>query len=82
MQSCRAQLDTGALLSLITHKLANSLHAKKLKGTAVTISGIGGEQYSAAEVEIRLQSLHSSDCIDVMDSIVDSIPMCATAVKF
>ena len=82
MQSCRAQLDTGAMLSLITRKLANSLHARKLKGTAITISSIGGEQYSAAEVEIRLQSLHSSDYIDVRASVVDSIPMCASAAKF
>ena len=82
VQSCRAQLDTGAMLSLITRKLANPLHAKKLKGTTVTISGIGGEQYSAAEVEIRLQSLHSSYYIDVRASVVDSIPMCATAAKF
>ena len=82
VQSCRAQLDMGAMLSLITSKLANSLHAKKLKGTAVTISGIGGEQRSAAEVEIHLQSLYSSDYIDVRASVVDSIPMCATASKF
>ena len=82
MQSCRAQLDMGAMLSLITRKLANSLHAKKLKGTAVTIFGIGGEQHSATEVEICLRSLHSSDYIYVRASVVDSIPMCATAAKF
>ena len=42
VQSCRAQLDTGAMPSLITCKLANSFHVKKINGTAVTISGIWG----------------------------------------
>ncbi len=79
---CRAQLDTGAMLSLVTRRLAYALHAKKIKGTAITISGIGGEQYSTSEVEIRLQVLHSDEYIDVRASVVDSIPTCSTSRRF
>ena len=59
-QCCRAQLDTGAMLTLVTRKLANAFHAKGLPGTAITIAGIGGEQQSSHQVEIRLQSLRFS----------------------
>ena len=43
---CRAQLDTGAMLSLVTRKLANSVKARRIKGTAITISGVG-ESFTA-----------------------------------
>ena len=44
-QKCRAQLDTGAMLSLVTSKLAHAIRAKRIHNTSVTISGVGGEIY-------------------------------------
>ena len=76
---CRAQLATGAMLSLVTRKLANSVKAKRIKGTAITISGVGGELHSTHEVEFQFQSLDSSDSIMVRASVVDAIPQCVTA---
>ena len=35
-QCCQAQMDPGAMLSLVTVKLAHSIKAKHLRGTAVT----------------------------------------------
>ena len=71
---CQAQLDTGAMLSLVTAKLARAIRAKKLKGTAITIAGVGGEVHSPHEVELQLRSLHSSDSILIRASVVDQIP--------
>ena len=77
-QRCRAQMDPGAMLSLVTSKLAHSLRAKKLRGTAITISGVGGEIYSTHEVELKLQSLYSTDFITIRASVVNNIPTCIT----
>ena len=77
-QHCRAQLDPGAMLSLVTSKLARSVKAKRIKGTAITISGIGGEVYSPHEVELCLQSLHSSESICIRASVVDQTPSCVS----
>ena len=69
------------MLTLVTRKLANVLHANGLPGTAITIAGIGGEQLSSHQVEIRLQSLRTSRYIDVKPSVVYSIPICSTSNK-
>ena len=45
-QQCRIQLDTGAMLSLVSCKLARSFGEKNIIGSSVTISGIGREMYS------------------------------------
>ena len=64
-QKCRAQLDTGAMLSLVTSKLAHSISAKRIHNTSVTISGVGGEIYSSHEVELHLKSLLTDDFISI-----------------
>ena len=38
----RAQINTGAGVSLVTARVANALQAKKFKGTKLTITGYGG----------------------------------------
>ena len=83
IRCCRAQLDTGAMLSLVTRRLANSIQDRRLRGTAVTISGVGGgELHSTHEVEIQLQSLHSTQSITVRTSVVDVIPDCVSTGSF
>ena len=67
------------MLSLVTAKLARAIQAKKLKGTAITIAGVGGEVYSPHEVELQLRSLHLSDSILIRASVVDQIPACISA---
>ena len=57
--NCRAQLDMGAMLSLVTAKLARSIKAKKIHYTSITIFGIRGEIHSSDEVELQLKSLNN-----------------------
>ena len=66
------------MLTLVTRKLTNALHANGLPGTAITIARIDREQQSSHQVEIRLKLLRSSRYIA---RIVDSIPMCSTSNK-
>ena len=80
---CKAQLDTGAMFSLVTRRLANSIQASRLRGTAVTISGVGGgELHSTHEVEFQLQSHHSTESITFRASVVDAIPDCVSIRSF
>ena len=39
---CHVQLDTGAMLSLVTAKLAKTIGARRIRDTAVTITGCWG----------------------------------------
>ena len=72
------QLDTGVILSLVTAKLAKTIGAHRIRETAVTITGVGGEIYSPHEVKIALRSLQHSETIVVRANVVDSIPECLT----
>ena len=45
-RQCRIQLDTGAMLSLVSCKLTRSIGAKRISDSSVTMSGVGGEMYS------------------------------------
>ena len=49
-QKCRAQLDTGAMLSLVASKLAHSIRAKQIHNTLVTICSVGGEIYNSHDI--------------------------------
>ena len=77
-QQCRIQLDTGAMLSLVSCKLARSIGAKKISGSSVTISGVGGEMYSPYQVEFSLRSLKGVKHTTIRANVVDKIPECQT----
>ena len=79
---CRIQMDAGAMLSLVTTKLARSLDASKIRNTAVTISGVGGEIFSPYQVKITLKSLQRNESIVVRANVADSIPECLAAGQF
>ena len=55
IQKARAQLDTGASISLITSRLANMLKAKHIP-CHTEINGIGGQMISTHQVEVELSS--------------------------
>ena len=83
IRCCRAQLDTGAMLSLVTQRQASSIQARRLRENAVTISGVGGgELHSTHEVEFQLQSLYFTESITVRASVVDVIPDCVSTGSF
>ena len=77
-RKCGVQLDTGAMLSLVSSNLARTLGAKRLKNTALLISGVGGDLHSPHQVEFMLNSLRRTDSISVIASVVESIPECHT----
>ena len=77
-RKCRVQLDTGAMLSLMSSKLAHTLGAKRPKNTALLISGVGGDLHSPHQVEFMLNSLRRTGSISVITSVVESIPECHT----
>ena len=62
-QKARTQLDPGAMLSLVTSRLAHSVHAKRIKNSSVNISGVGGDLHSSYQVELNLKSLYTEDFI-------------------
>ena len=71
----RAQIDTGAEVSLVTARVANALQAKKFKGTKLTIKGYGGAlTHSTHMVEYEMMSLHSERTMTVTASVVEDIP--------
>ena len=49
------------------------LGASKIRNTAVTISGVGGEIFSPYQVKIILKSHQMNESIDVRANVVDSI---------
>ena len=77
-RQCRIQLDTGAILSLVSCKLARSIGAKAISGSSVTISEVGGEMYSPYQVEFSLQSLKRVKHTTIRVNDVDKIPECQT----
>ena len=79
-QKAKAQLDPGAMLSLVTSRLAHSVHAKRIKNLSVNISGFGGDLHSSYQVELKLKSLYTEDFIFVKASVVDDIPACVSPV--
>ncbi len=64
-QKARAQLDPG-VLSLITLKLARTIKAKRLKNSAVNITGVGGDIHSPYQVEMTLTSLYSDESMTIL----------------
>ena len=77
-RQCRIQLDTGAMLSLVSCKLARSIGAKMISGSSVTISGVGGEMYSPYQVEFSLRSLKEVKHTTIRANVVHKIPECQT----
>ena len=75
---CRVQLNTGAMLSLVTTKLAKTIGAHQIRETAVTITRIGEEIFSPHQVKIALRSMQRSEIIVVRANVVDSILECLT----
>ena len=73
-----AQLDTGAMISLVTSKLARSIKAKKFSGTSVLVTRVGRELYSTHAVELQLQSFHSTEKIIVRANVVDHLLPCVS----
>ena len=55
IQKARAQLDTGASISLITSRLANTLKVKRIP-CHTEINGVGGQMTSTHQVEVELSS--------------------------
>lgn len=54
VQKARAQLDSGATISLISRNLANTLKAKRLPNSGTEILGVGGSCRSPHQVEVIL----------------------------
>lgn len=72
-QKARAQLDSGATISLITRKLANTIRASKIPDSAMKISGIGGVEHSPHRVEVVLLGRQGEEVV-VTPHVVDQIP--------
>ena len=74
IQKARVQLDTGASLSLITSRLANTLKAKPIPCHTEEINGVGGQMTSTHQVEIELSSAfcEEGDRITVQAHVVDN----------
>ena len=77
-RQCRIQLDTGAMLSLVSSKLARSIGARKISSSSVTISGVWGEVYSPFQVEFSLRSLKSAKHTIIRANVAGKIPECQT----
>ena len=80
-QKARAQLDPGAMLSLVISRLSHSVHAKRIKNSSVHISGVGGDLHRSYQVELKLKSLYTEDFIFIKASVVDDIPACVSPVN-
>ena len=80
-QKARVQLHPGAMLSLVTSRLAYSVHAKRIKNSSVNISGVGGDPHSSYQVELKLKSLYTEDFIFIKASVVDDILACVSPVN-
>ena len=51
---CRAQLDSGAMISLVSSKLANTIKAERLRGSSTAITGVGRDIHITHAVEFQL----------------------------
>ena len=60
------------MLSLVSSKLTRTLGAKRLKNTALLISGVGGDFHSPHQVEFMLNSLRCTESISAITSVAES----------
>lgn len=73
VQRARAQMDSGASISLMTRSLATTLKASKLPDSGANISGVGGTLTSTHCVEVTLMGDEGEE-IPVKFHVVDAIP--------
>ena len=73
-QKARVLLDTGATMSLITSRLANSLKARKIR-SHTDITGLGGGITSSYQVEVNLGSAFRTggETLNVVAHVVECI---------
>ena len=80
-QRARAFLDTGATITLITSRLANSLRAPRSRSNT-NISGIAGRLTSDYTVDVKLSSAFTSSdksihiTAHIIESIMSDSPVC------
>ena len=72
-QKARAQLDSGASISLITACLATTLKAPRVPDSSLCIAGVGGVLHSPYSVELTLIGIEG-ETLPVQAQVVDSIP--------
>lgn len=63
-QKARALLDTGATVSLITRSLANTLKAKRISNSSISLTGVTGTGSTLYEVELTLEGDARVECED------------------
>lgn len=63
-QMARALLDTGASVSLITKDLANTLNARRISNSSISITGITGSSRTLYQVELTLAGDARVGCQD------------------
>lgn len=82
IQKARAQLDTGATISLITKRLASTLRAKKIPNSSTVLTGIGGSLTTLHQVELTLFGNPEMKCQDeevtLRAHVIDHIPSSAS----
>lgn len=71
-QRARAQMDSGATISLITRALANTLKARRVPNSGTKICGVGGTYSSPHQVKVTLIG-HGGDGFASLFHVVDSI---------
>lgn len=63
-QKARALLNTGATVSLITQSLANTLKARRISNSSISISGVSGSTRTLYQVELTLAGDERVGCQD------------------
>lgn len=72
-QLARAQMDSGATISLISRQLAQTLRAPRIPHSSTQIRGVGGVCHSPHQVEVTLIG-HGGEQIPARFHVVDRIP--------
>ena len=76
IQEARVLLDSGAAVSLVTSRLANSLKAKRIKDKPLLIQGANAERCHEDVVELELSPVYTGlkRSLSIQDYVTDKIP--------
>lgn len=71
--SGRAQLDSGASISMITKRMVNGIQAPRIPNSAIRIMSVGGVVKSSHRVKVALVG-RNDELITIYPQVVDHIP--------
>lgn len=78
VQKARAQLDTGACVTVITRSLASTLKTRRIPNSSINVSGLTGDITTSHQVEVTLlgdpKLGYQNEKVVLKAHVVDSIP--------